>query len=104
MDTSNTTNLFHTDVAINNQENEFPDYDNNTAEMDSSGESVESEDSKDSPDSADSKDSEDSSAEQLRSSFIASDDNDVGLCRGMLDIWINQWTSREAAATDMSVH
>ncbi|KAL7164048.1 hypothetical protein ACSBR2_040037 [Camellia fascicularis] len=86
MDTSNTTNLFHMDVAINNEENEFPDYDNNTVEMDSSGESVESEDSKDSPDSADSKDSEDSSAEQLRSSFIASDDDDVGLCHGMPDI------------------
>lgn len=54
--------------------------------MDSSGESVESEDSKDSPDSADSKNSEDSSAEQLRSSFIASDDDDVGLCHGMPDI------------------
>ncbi|CAL5426709.1 unnamed protein product [Camellia sinensis] len=64
MDTSNTTNLFHMDIVMNNQENEFPEYDNNTMEMDSSGESVESEDikdSEDSPDSADSKGSEDNS-------------------------------------------
>ncbi|GMP92879.1 hypothetical protein CsSME_00042939 [Camellia sinensis var. sinensis] len=68
------------DVTTNNQANEFPDYDNIMVEMDSSKESLESEDSKDIEDirdSADSKDSEDSSAEQLRSSFITSNDNDV---------------------------
>lgn len=48
--------------------------------MDSSGESLETEDSidsEDSPDSADLEDSEDSIAAQLRSSFIASDDDDL---------------------------
>ncbi|GMP98002.1 hypothetical protein CsSME_00046047 [Camellia sinensis var. sinensis] len=60
--------------------NEFPNYHNITAEMDSSGESLETEDSadsEDSPDSADLEDSEDSIAAQLRSSFIASDDDDL---------------------------
>ncbi|XP_028078485.1 uncharacterized protein LOC114280326 [Camellia sinensis] len=62
------------------QSNEFPNYDNITAEMDSSGESLETEDSvesEDSPDSTDLEDSEDSNAAQLRSSFIASDDDDL---------------------------
>ncbi|CAL5377445.1 unnamed protein product [Camellia sinensis] len=62
------------------QSNEFPNYDNITAEMDSSGESLETEDSadsEDSPDSADLEDSEDSIAAQLRSSFIASDNDDL---------------------------
>ncbi|CAL5435353.1 unnamed protein product [Camellia sinensis] len=62
------------------QSNEFPNYHNITAEMDSSGESLETEDSsdsEDSPDSADLEDSEDSIAAQLRSSFIASDDDDL---------------------------
>ncbi|CAL5384396.1 unnamed protein product [Camellia sinensis] len=62
------------------QSNEFPNYDNITAEMDSSGESLETEDSVDSEDSLDSadlEDSEDSIAAQLRSSFIASDDDDL---------------------------
>ncbi|CAL5362231.1 unnamed protein product [Camellia sinensis] len=78
MDPRNSTNLFDMDAAINSQSNEFPNYDNITAEMDSSGESLEIEDSADSEDnldSADIEDSEDSIAAQLRSSFIASDDD-----------------------------
>ncbi|KAF5950539.1 hypothetical protein HYC85_012532 [Camellia sinensis] len=74
MDPSNSTNPFDMDAAINSQSNEFPNYDNITAEMDSSGESLETEDS---PNSADIEDSEDSIAAQLRSSFITSDDDDM---------------------------
>ncbi|GMP55381.1 hypothetical protein CsSME_00020220 [Camellia sinensis var. sinensis] len=80
MDPSNSTNLFDMDAAINIQSNEFPNYDHIMAEMDSSGKSLETEDntdSEDSPDSADIEDSEDSIAAQLRSSFIASDDDDM---------------------------
>ncbi|GMP77383.1 hypothetical protein CsSME_00033673 [Camellia sinensis var. sinensis] len=80
MDPSNSTNPFDMDAALNSQSNEFPNYDNITAEMDSSGESLETEDSADSEDSSDNadiEDSENSIAEQLRSSFIASNDDDV---------------------------
>ncbi|GMQ10665.1 hypothetical protein CsSME_00053581 [Camellia sinensis var. sinensis] len=80
MDHRNSTNPFDMDATINSQSNEFPNYDNITTEMDSSGESLETEDSVDSEDSLDSaniEDSEDSIAAQLRSSFIASDDDDM---------------------------
>ncbi|CAL5441606.1 unnamed protein product [Camellia sinensis] len=61
MDPRNSTNPFDMDAAINSQSNEFPNYDNIT----------------DSLDSADIEDSENSIAAQLRSSFIASDDDDM---------------------------
>ncbi|KAI8004015.1 Casein kinase 1-like protein HD16 [Camellia lanceoleosa] len=85
MDPSNSTNPFDMDATLNSHSNEFPNYDNITVEMDSSGESLETEDStdsKDSSDSADIEDSEDSIAEQLRSSFIALDDDvvDFAMC------------------------